>query len=861
VERREEARQEEGRDESLLLAAGGDGGPLAPEPPQEGGRRRARRAGRRRARERREGPQLYRNYSKIPLTTAMKEVLNKGPSFVPDRQHVNHVDVKVGVFNLKRNMRWDERFQRLEKEREEEDEEQDEEDEPEERILKDRVKKANLPKGAPPRALLAYENANSFNLLSPGNLRKIAPNFPPHLRSATEDLVRLQREREIIIKPTDKTGCWAIMPFEGYDESMKEKLKEVYLENGVEKPKYVASSKARLAKEYKELKRMIWEGVDSGFISEKDGLAAMPEEPTAGRLYGLLKDHKPVRPETGLPPLREVVSCSGGNLEGPGKIVDHFLQEVDERVPTFIRDTPHLLRLIEELNAKGPQPPGTRLYSLDIVAMYPSIPTSRAPAVLRQRLLRAGMAPDLAGWLTRLVELMLKSSTFEYDESLYTQATGTSIGAPHAPAYAGIYVGHVEEEGARRWEGRGGARRREELQGLAWREGDRAETDWNHRYRDDCIGLYRGTQAEFPGLLGAMNSVDPDVQFTAEIDWEENKLVFLDLIITIDEQGFLRTDLHTKPNTKNRLLLPSSAHPPSATRSSVYSLALRIRRICSSEEAAEVRFGELAARLKERHYSEAVIQAGIARARAVPRAEALKKVERPQEPGRQHRLVITYDRRSSPALGPILEENYQQMVAQDQRLGRTFPKVPRPVYRRGKSLQDILCRAKLPPRRPVRTRAAEEGRRHGLTRCNRGGNRVGCIGCSYITSRPAEVVKSVTITSTNVVIPVEGSINCKTTGGFLYLLWSSKAPAVQYLGSSGQTPGARLTQHRRDIMDGAQKAVAQHFRDTRSTVDHLVFRPFKRITSKNNLAVRMHFEHEAINKYNMIEAGVNRILT
>jgi hypothetical protein len=61
-------------------------------------------------------------------------------------------------------------------------------------------------------------------------------------------------------------------------------------------------------------------------------------------------------------------------------------------------------------------------------------------------------------------------------------------------------------------------------------------------------------------------------------------------------------------------------------------------------------------------------------------------------------------------------------------------------------------------------------------------------------------------------------------------------------------------------MGGAQKAVAQHFRDTRSTIDHLVFRPFKRLVS-DNPAVRLHYEHEAINQYNMIEAGINRILT
>ena len=61
------------------------------------------------------------------------------------------------------------------------------------------------------------------------------------------------------------------------------------------------------------------------------------------------------------------------------------------------------------------------------------------------------------------------------------------------------------------------------------------------------------------------------------------------------------------------------------------------------------------------------------------------------------------------------------------------------------------------------------------------------------------MVRDVTITNTNTVIPVDGRINCKTTWGFLYLLWSAKAPDRQYLGSSGQIPGERLGQHRRDM--------------------------------------------------------------
>ena len=168
------------------------------------------------------------------------------------------------------------------------------------------------------------------------------------------------------------------------------------------------------------------------------------------------------------------------------------------------------------------------------------------------------------------------------------------------------------------------SRREEEVSGGSREE--RAVVDWWNRFRDDCLGLWSGSRIELIEFLQTMNSVDGDIKFTSEINWDENKLVFLDLTITIDENGYLQTDLYTKPNAKNGLLLPSSAHKPSVTRSSVYSLALRIIRICSQEEDKDKRLEELAAKLRMR--DDAVIEAGIARAKAVERADALKRVEK-----------------------------------------------------------------------------------------------------------------------------------------------------------------------------------------------------------------------------------------
>ena len=71
----------------------------------------------------------------------------------------------------------------------------------------------------------------------------------------------------------------------------------------------------------------------------------------------------------------------------------------------------------------------------------------------------------------------------------------------------------------------------------------------------------------------------------------------------------------------------------------------------------------------------------------------------------------------------------------------------------------------------------------------------------------------------------------------------------------------RLGQHKGDIQNQRlNKAVAKHFHDTRSTVADLVFVPFKLVRSEDRLILRL-FENKCINQFNLIEAGINRILT
>ena len=63
-------------------------------------------------------------------------------------------------------------------------------------------------------------------------------------------------------------------------------------------------------------------------------------------------------------------------------------------------------------------------------------------------------------------------------------------------------------------------------------------------------------------FLVFMNNQDPNIDFTMEFDQETRSVNYLDITITVNSQGYVETDLFTKPNLKNQLLLPIHLSSP-----------------------------------------------------------------------------------------------------------------------------------------------------------------------------------------------------------------------------------------------------------------------------------------------------------
>ena len=69
---------------------------------------------------------------------------------------------------------------------------------------------------------------------------------------------------------------------------------------------------------------------------------------------------------------RPVVSTSGTMMAGLSKWLDRWLQKLRHQVPTYLKDSSHLVQLLMD---QGTLSPGARIFTADAISMYTNIDT------------------------------------------------------------------------------------------------------------------------------------------------------------------------------------------------------------------------------------------------------------------------------------------------------------------------------------------------------------------------------------------------------------------------------------------------------------------------------------------------------
>ena len=767
------------------------------------------------------------NYSKIKLTHAMENLLNRGFNFSILPLKLDLTQVLVDFKRFERSTIWQEYFYGRENYREFKA-----------NIFKSN--KSNLPKNYKiPEGLKTYLGSVKSEIMDHRNRNNVKCNLPQDEILAMKELIKLQKDKIIVIKPCDKGAGIIILDYLVYMRACYEHLTtEKVMNNGDSKQYYLRVNEIELEKTKSKIRNIVQEGLDNKILSKEEYEAMLAEDKEAAKFYCTFKVHKDHQPMTAPPP-RPIVSGSGSATENIAAFVEYHIKDISKQHQSYLQDTPDFLRYIENIN-KGPALENNQiLVTWDVVGLYNNIPHEEGLESLKEGLEQRNTPEIPTDYLVRLMEIILKNNLFNFHEELWRQEIGCAMGTKPAPSYADIFM----------------ARKVDKLIiSLAQNLGKNNKSPLTifKRFLDDIFSIFQGTTKNLHKLFDEMNKLHQTIKFTMNHTSPPNEseddrcqcsqqvaIPFLDVLCSI-QYGKIETDLYRKETDRNMYLLPSSCHPPSCTKNIPFSLCLRIVRICSKPEYREKQFLKLKELMESRGYSEGTINSAIDRARGIPRNVALRRAIR-REAERRSVFALTYDPRL-PAIQTIQAKHWRSMVSQDPYLSEVFTQPPLTAFRRQRNIKDHIIRAKL----PVDPKMYPERRQRGMKKCGKN-----CTACPYIRE-----VKSLRMNGKD--WKINQNLNCNTYNCVYMIECKKDNCKLKYVGETKRILKFRLADHRGYINNqDYTTATGEHFNSPGHSLSDLSITILERVKTMDDL-YRREREKYFIRKFNTFYRGLNR---
>ena len=399
-------------------------------------------------------------------------------------------------------------------------------------------------------------------------------------------------------------------------------------------------------------------------IDEETYNYLLPRRSRPARFYILPKIHK----NKDNPPGRPIVSATSHITEHISQFVDAHLNPLVPKLRSYIKDTTHFLRKLDDLKEL---PPGSLLLTLDVSSLYTNIPHKEGIEACRKALNSSGHLSRSRLKTESICDLMRMIPTmnnFEFDSNHFIQLHGTAIGTRMAPAYANLFMGDIEEKLLAQFP----------LKPYLW---------W--RYIDDIFMVWTHGEDKLEDFINHINSLHSTIKFTHK--FSKSHISFLDVTVSLDNNNKISIDLFVKSTDTHQYLLHTSCHPSHIKKSIPFSLALRIRRICSTTEKFQQRTNELLEFLCKRGHRRQYVQSQMNKV-SKSRAVTLFFTNQKQEilTDLSSLLLITLVFQTL-----IMSKKYYPILTATERCQEAFKDTPLLAHRRPKNLRDFLVKAKL----------------------------------------------------------------------------------------------------------------------------------------------------------------------
>lgn len=709
------------------------------------------------------------NLTSEELSEEQISLLRKGPSFCPLPKDINWLKMQDDWDKFERRVRLKAFFHGKQESNKAEDGEKA-------AFKPPSTSTWNPPKSKHPELELFLSEVKK-GIFNPANINKPKDNLSKGERIA---LKQLKADSNCVIRIQDKGSRFVLLSKDNYVSKMVSQLDNpLHYRELARDP---SETHLALVKAWGE--KWLRKGEISPEIAE--WVSAINAKP--GVAYGNVKTHKLNNP------LRLITSCCGTAIERLSELTEFYLKPLAQGLPSFIKDTTHLLQKIQEVNnTLGPLPADALLVSWDVVSMFPNIDNTLGLTAVRNTLEARTTQVPSTDCIVEAVEICLQHNNSQFSDKNYLQTHGTAMGPKNACSYADIAMGHIDH--------------------LAKTGGSIHPTFW-WRYRDDIIDVWMHGLSKLHEFTEYINSLYPTIKF--ELVVSQHQLNVLDLTMHLNN-GFIETDIYSKPTDSHLYLAPSSAHPSHCKKAIPYNVALRLKRNCSSSQFLEKRNAEYKSYLVQQGYNASLVEGQFNQIAALSRNELLKPATRNKNKRKVTPLVIDYNP-NLPEVGRIIQDNLH-ILHSTPLMREIFPdRNIITAFRRPKNLKELVAPSKFRPRNNV-----NDHQRPTPSGCFKCQNRCDLCSNYFIES------SSFTSFATGKTYRIKEHLSCDSKN-LIYLVSCNKCK-LQYVGSTKTSFKVRFRNHKSTMKNNRRTCeVAVHFNEAPHTFSDFSFTCIEAIT-------------------------------
>ena len=288
------------------------------------------------------------------------------------------------------------------------------------------------------------------------------------------------------------------------------------------------------------------------YVPKEKHSELIPSGSQPGKLYGLCKVHKKDFP------MRPIVSMINTPEYELAKYLDNFIKP---NIPKkyMLNSTQDFLYKINDFPLKGYE----HMVSYDVVSLFTNVPLLETIDIVIKYVYGGNSitTPPFGKDVFRKMLLLCSQSYSMYNDDLYQQINGVSMGGPLAPSLANIFLADLENK---------------LLDDCLPRCTYFPELFL--RYVDDCFALFDNLD-NASLFLDRLNNLHPSIKFTMERS--NNCMPFLDVNVKIESKGFV-TSVYRKATHTGVLISFLAVAPMVWKKGMLLCLLHRAKMICSS---------------------------------------------------------------------------------------------------------------------------------------------------------------------------------------------------------------------------------------------------------------------------------------